>query len=61
MSRKYKKRITVRVTRRDEPDIRKLSRALIDLVAAQAEADAQAAHRSLPATDNPKQRKGGQV
>ena len=46
MKRKSKKRITVRVAHRPEPDIRKLSRALIDLATAQAEADAQAAHRA---------------
>lgn len=36
------RRITVRSTRRTPPDLRKLSRALLDLAAAQAEADAQA-------------------
>jgi hypothetical protein len=41
-----KKRITVRVSRRAEPDIRKLSRALIDLVQAQTEADAERAHHA---------------
>ena len=44
MKRKNRKRITVQVTHRSEPDIRKLSRALIDLATAQAEAEAQAAH-----------------
>ena len=47
MKRKHKKHITVRVAHRPEPDIRKLSRALIDLASAQAEADAQAAHRAI--------------
>jgi hypothetical protein len=46
MNRKNKKRVTVRVEHRPEPDIRKLSRALIDLATAQAEVDAQAAHRA---------------
>ena len=46
MKRKFKKKITVRVAHRPEPDIRKLSRALIDLATAQAEADAQAAHQA---------------
>lgn len=35
--------ISVRAVRRDPPDLRKLSRALIQLSIAQAEADAQAA------------------
>lgn len=35
--------ISVRAVRRDPPDLRKLSRALIQLAVAQAEADAQAA------------------
>ena len=63
MKRKEKKRITVRVTHRSEPDIRKLSRALIDLATAQAEAEAQAAHRasSTPATANRKHLKGGRA
>jgi hypothetical protein len=60
MKRKFKKKITVRVAHRTEPDIRKLSRALIDLAIAQAEADAQAAHQ---ATSTPpaasRQPKGG--
>ncbi len=61
MKKKEKKRITVRVAHRSEPDIRKLSRALIDLSAARAEADAQAAHRaaSTPATDARTQQQGG--
>jgi|GEM_PF-2817952 hypothetical protein len=37
-----RRRITVRSTKRTPPDLRKLSRALLDLAAAQAEADAQA-------------------
>lgn len=39
---KQPRRIRVRGVRRDEVDIRKLSRALIQLAQAQAEADAQA-------------------
>ena len=60
MKRKFKKKITVRVAHRPEPDIRKLSRALIDLATAQAEADAQAAHQatSTPPTA-PRRPKGG--
>jgi hypothetical protein len=40
------RRISVRAVRRDPPDLKKLSRALIALAMeqAQAEADAQAAH-----------------
>lgn len=41
--RKAQRRITVRSTRRTPPDLHKLSRALLELAAAQAEADAQAA------------------
>ncbi len=37
------RRILVRGVRRETPDVRKLSRALIELAMAQAEADAQAA------------------
>jgi hypothetical protein len=42
------RRIRVRAVRRDPPDIKKLSRALIALALAQAqaEADAQAAHET---------------
>ncbi len=61
MKKKERKRITVRVKHRSEPDIRKLSRALIDLAVARAEADAQAAHHagSMPATDSRTQQQGG--
>ena len=41
-SARPERRITVRGVRRKQPDLRKLARALIDLAAAQAEADAQA-------------------
>jgi hypothetical protein len=34
--------------RRRQPDYRKLSRALLELAAAQIEADAQAAHQAKP-------------
>ena len=42
------RRVRVRGVRRDEPDLRKLSRALIALAMAQAqaEAEAQAAHEA---------------
>ena len=42
------RRIRVRAVRRDPPDIKKLSRALIELALAQAkaEADAQAEHET---------------
>jgi hypothetical protein len=62
MKRKEKRRIIVRVAHRAEPDIRKLGRALVDLANAQAEADAQAAHRitKQPATDDRRHAEGGQ-
>lgn len=47
MNDKRGRRIRVRAVRRDPPDLKKLSRALIALALeqAQAEADAQEAHR----------------
>lgn len=55
ISRRYQKdrRIIVRGVRRDPPDIRKLSRALISLAMAEAEREAQAeqeAHKAVPAS-----------
>jgi hypothetical protein len=41
------RRIRVRGMRRDEPDLRKLARALINLAQAQAEADAQTEHADV--------------
>lgn len=38
------RRISVRAVRRDPPDLKKLSQALIALAMAQAEAEAQAEH-----------------
>lgn len=38
------RRISVRAVRRDPPDLKKLSQALIALALAQAEAEAQAEH-----------------
>jgi hypothetical protein len=38
------RRISIRSVRREEPDTRKLARALIAIVQAQAEAEAQAQH-----------------
>lgn len=38
------RRISIRSVRREEPDTRKLARALLAIVQAQAEADAQAQH-----------------
>lgn len=43
---KRQRRILARGVRRDTPDVRKLSRALIDLAMAQAEAEAEATTRS---------------
>lgn len=37
-----KRKVTIRTVRRDPPDLRKLSRALIALAIAQSEADAEA-------------------
>ena len=39
------RRISVRAVRRDPPDLKKLSQALIALAIAQAEAEAEAEHR----------------
>ena len=51
------KHIRVRGVRRNEPDVRKLGRALIALAQAQAEADAEATRRAQQenstGTDNP--------
>ena len=41
-NRRRERHISVRAVPKDEPDLRKLSRALIQLAMAQAEADAQA-------------------
>lgn len=48
MNEKGGRRIAVRAVRRDPPDLKKLSRALIQLALeqAQAEADAQADHQA---------------
>ena len=49
MSRTYRRgerRIRVRGIRRENPDIPKLARALIELAQAQAEAEAQAEHEA---------------
>lgn len=42
------RRIRVRGIRRNDPDLRKLARALIDLVQAEAEAEAEQQHHSRP-------------
>lgn len=42
--RQPERRISVRAVRRDPPDLKKLSQALIALAMAQAEAEAQAEH-----------------
>lgn len=44
MSNNNKRKVTIRTVRRDPPDLRKLSRALIALAIAQSEADAEADH-----------------
>lgn len=43
-SHRRERRISIRSVRREEPDTRKLARALLAIVQAQAEADAQAQH-----------------
>jgi hypothetical protein len=55
-----KRRLRIRAIRRTNPDLRKLSRALIELASAQAEAEAEAAHRAA-GTDGatPKQNRTG--
>jgi hypothetical protein len=48
MSRTFhhgERRIRVRAIKREEPDLRKLARALIDLAQAQAEAEAERQHK----------------
>lgn len=58
------RRFTVRGVRREPPDIRKLSRALIGLAMAEAEREAQAeqAVRQVPpaVTSNEQKRSGGE-
>jgi hypothetical protein len=44
--------ISVRAVRRDPPDLRKLSRALIQLALAEAEAEAEAARDPQPETES---------
>lgn len=44
--------ISVRAVRRDPPDLRRLSRAIIELAVAQAEADAEAAKGTNASTSN---------
>jgi hypothetical protein len=48
--RRAERRISVRAVRRDPPDLKKLSQALIALAIAQAEAEAQAEHEEGKAT-----------
>lgn len=52
MSHKKERRVSVRAVRRDPPDLKKLSRALVALALeqAQAEADAEAAHSKTKKT-----------
>jgi hypothetical protein len=62
MSRTFhhgERRIRVRAIRRQEPDLRKLAGALIDLAQAQLEADAERQHkRRKPAERGPSRRPG---
>ncbi len=48
-----KRRLRIRALRSKEPDLRKLSRALIELASARAEAEAKAAHRAAMAGATP--------
>ena len=48
-----KRRLRIRAIRRKEPDLRKLSRALIELASAQAEAEAEAAHQAANTRPTP--------
>lgn len=55
-----KRKVTIRTVRREPPDLRKLSRALIALAIAQSEADAEAEAEShdKPAGSPKKKRRG---
>jgi hypothetical protein len=48
------RRIRVRAIRREQPDLRKLARALIELAQAQAEAEAQAEHEQQSEEESPR-------
>jgi len=60
MSKNNKRKVTIRTVRREPPDLRKLSRALIALAIAQSEADAQAdaEHDTTPSESINKTRRG---
>ena len=53
--RGQERRITVRSVHRDEPDLRKLARAVIQLAVAQVEAEAQAQAQAQAAKRSPHQ------
>jgi hypothetical protein len=56
--RQAERRISIRAVRRDPPDLKRLSQALIALAIAQAEAKAQAEHEYGQATrDDAKRRR----
>lgn len=60
MSRTFhhgERRIRVRAIRRERPDLAKLGRALIDLAQAQAEAEAEQAHRRQRSERKPKRQR----
>ena len=53
MSRTFhhgERRIRVRGVRREDPDLRKLARALIEIVQAEAEAEAEREHKEEPSS-----------
>jgi hypothetical protein len=53
---KSERRISVRAVRRDPPDLKKLSQALIALAIAQSEAEAQAEHKQKKDDESEKRR-----
>lgn len=52
-------RVRIRAQRRNPPDLPKLSRALIELATAQAEADAESDHQTKPPGQNNRPESGG--
>lgn len=62
MAKRKKRHIRVRAVRREHPDLRRLSKALIAVAMAQAEQEAQAQHETgvgPPPTAKPTQGAGG--
>ncbi len=61
MGKNKRRRISIRAVRKDPPDLRKLSRALIALAIAQEEAEAQAEHEGRGNTKSKKPKKRGRA